>query len=80
MQRNAIIALGNSKDRDAIPYLKSLLRDMRPDIRKITIWALYNIDPEITIELVSAIRDSEEDEDVLEIINGYLNSGRSKIL
>ena len=80
LQRNAIIALGNSKDRDAIPYLKSLLRDMRPDIRKITIWALYNIDPEITIELVSAIRDSEEDEDVLEIINGYLNSGRSKIL
>ncbi|HZX21779.1 MAG TPA: tRNA epoxyqueuosine(34) reductase QueG [Clostridia bacterium] len=80
LQRNAIIALGNSKDRDAIPYLKSLLRDMRPDIRKITIWALFNIDPKAAGELVSDIRDSEEDEDILEIIDEYLNSNRKEIL
>jgi len=73
LQRNAVIALGNSKDKDAIPYLKPLLRDIRPDIRKITIWALYNIDPGIAAELVFAIRDREEDEDVLEIIDEYLS-------
>ncbi|MDI9476517.1 MAG: tRNA epoxyqueuosine(34) reductase QueG [Natronincolaceae bacterium] len=73
LQRNAIIALGNSKDKDAIPYLKPLLKDIRPDIRKITIWALYNIDPETAAKLVSDIRDSERDKDVLEIIDEYLN-------
>ncbi len=68
LQRNAIIVLGNSKDKDAIPYLEPLLKDIRPDIRKITIWALYNIDPEIAAELVSGIRDSEKDEGISEII------------
>lgn len=52
LQRNAIIALGNSKDKDAIPYLRPLLKDIRPDIRKIAAWAIYNIDPQTAIELI----------------------------
>lgn len=78
LQRNAIIALGNSKDKNAIPHLEPLLRDIRPDIRKVTIWALYNIDPKIAVKLISGIRDSEKDEDVLRIINKYLNSNNKK--
>ena len=78
LQRNAIIALGNSKDRDAIPYLKPLLKDIRPEIRKMVIWALYNIDSKTTVELISNIKDSEKDEDVLRIINRYLNLDNRK--
>ncbi len=78
LQRNAIIALGNSRDKNAIPHLEPLLRDIRPDIRKVTIWALYNIDPEIAVKLISGIRDSEKDRDVLKIIGRYLNSNNKK--
>ncbi len=74
LQRNAIIALGNYKDESAIPYLLPLLKDERPDIRKITIWALYNINPKIAVEAISKIKDSEKDENVLNMINQYLNN------
>ena len=40
LQRNAIIALGNSKDLQAIPLLEESLKDMRWDIRLYTIYAL----------------------------------------
>ncbi len=56
LQRNAIIALGNSKNKDVIPYLEPLLKDIRPDIRKITRWALYNINSKIAEELISNIQ------------------------
>ncbi len=78
LQRNAIIALGNSKDKGAIPYLKPLLKDIRPEIRKIAMWALYSIDPKIAVELISSIRNSEKDKDVLKIIDRYLNLNNKK--
>lgn len=73
LQRNAIIILGNYKDKDAIPLLTPLLEDIRPDIRKTTMWALYNIDPEFTINLLAKIKDKEKDEEVLKIIDRYLD-------
>jgi len=78
LQRNAIIALGNYKSKEAIPYLTPLLDDMRPDIRKITIWALYNIDPKLATELVFTMKDKEKDKDVIETINMYLNIYNNK--
>jgi epoxyqueuosine reductase len=43
-QRNAIIALGNFKDRSAVPVLSDLLRqDPRPEIRATAAWALGRI-------------------------------------
>lgn len=78
LQRNAIITLGNYKDKEAIPYLIPLLKDIRPDIRKITIWALYNIDSKMAIELLLTIKDLEKDKDVLETINTYLNKYNKK--
>ncbi len=74
LQRNAIIILGNSKNKDAISYLEPLLEDIRPDIRKITIWALYNIDPEFTLGLLFSIREKEKDKEVLKVIDKYLNN------
>ncbi len=40
LQRNAMIALGNSKDPRAVPILQECLKDPRWDIRLYTIWAL----------------------------------------
>jgi len=78
LQRNAIIAIGNYKSKEAIPYLTPLLNDIRPDIRKITIWALYNIDPKLATELVFTMKDKEKDKDVIETINMYLNIYNNK--
>lgn len=72
LQRNAIIVLGNYKDKEAIPYLIPLLKDARPDIRKTVIWAMYNIDQEIAIEQLRDMVNTEKDSDVLETIYEYL--------
>ncbi len=41
LQRNAIIALGNSRKRDALPLLRGCLKDARWEIRLYAIWALF---------------------------------------
>ena len=41
-------------------------------------WALCNIDSKIAVELISSIRDSEKDKDVLKIIDRYLNLNNKK--
>lgn len=79
LQRNAIIALGNSKNKDAIEFLKPLLKDVRPDIRKITIWALYNIDSKYTLKLLPDIKLKEKEEDVLKVIDKYLKISNNNI-
>jgi epoxyqueuosine reductase len=44
IQRNAVIALGNFKDRSAVPQLAKLLReDPRPELRETAAWALGRI-------------------------------------
>lgn len=43
LQRNAIIALGNLKDKRAIPLLQTLLEDPREDIRAYARWALERV-------------------------------------
>ena len=40
LQRNAIIALVNHKDKDAIPYLQELLKDSRSEIREYALWGI----------------------------------------
>ncbi len=44
LQRNAIIALGNLKDKRAIPLLLTLLEDPREDISEYARWALGRIE------------------------------------
>jgi epoxyqueuosine reductase len=44
IQRNAVLALGNYKDKTAIPDLKQLLKtDPRPELREAAIWSLGKI-------------------------------------
>lgn len=44
LQRNAIIALGNQKNKDALPYIFPFLSDARAEIREYAKWAINKID------------------------------------
>lgn len=45
LQRNGIIALGNSKDKRGLPILEEMLKDSRWEIKYYTNWALRQMDP-----------------------------------
>jgi len=65
IQRNAIIGLGNFKDRTAVPVLSELLRDdPRPEIRATAAWALGAIGGEEAAEAIAAQEERERDEKV----------------
>ncbi|MDD9271100.1 tRNA epoxyqueuosine(34) reductase QueG [Paenibacillus sp. GCM10023248] len=60
IQRNAIIALGNFKDRTAVPVLNELLQaDPRPEIRATAAWALGRIGGE---DAAAALEKAQQDE------------------
>lgn len=62
IQRNAIIALGNFKDRTAVPLLADLLRnDPRAVIRATVAWALGKIGGEQAVEAVHKSLGVERD-------------------
>lgn len=69
IQRNAIIALGNFRDRSAVPELAGLLlRDERPDIRGTAAWALGRIGGELVKAKLQAAGKREEHEEVIRMI------------
>lgn len=62
MQRNAIIALGNMRETQAVPRLLELLQgDDSPVIRGTAAWALLQIDPAGTREAVARAHEQESD-------------------
>lgn len=65
IQRNAVIALGNFKDKSAVPLLREmLLRDDRAEIRGAAAWALGRIGGAEAAEAVEGARLTEQDPDV----------------
>ncbi|WP_038088596.1 tRNA epoxyqueuosine(34) reductase QueG [Tumebacillus flagellatus] len=61
MQRNAIIALGNMREKRALPRLLELLaKDERPEIRGTIAWALKKIDPDAARDAVRNAYEREE--------------------
>lgn len=65
IQRNAIIALGNFKDKSAVPALRKLLEsDPRPDIRATVAWALGKIGGAEAREAIEQALASEREESV----------------
>ncbi|WP_257351427.1 tRNA epoxyqueuosine(34) reductase QueG [Pseudalkalibacillus decolorationis] len=66
IQRNAIIALGNFKDRTAIPDLTaSLMNDPRPVIRGTAAWALGKIGG---LEVEKALKQAKERENETKVV------------
>ncbi|MBP1992352.1 tRNA epoxyqueuosine(34) reductase QueG [Paenibacillus eucommiae] len=78
IQRNAIIALGNFKDRTAVPVISELLReDPRPVIRATAAWALGRIGGQDAKEALHGALQSELDplvQEELEKANGQLDA------
>ena len=69
IQRNAIIALAHFKEESAVPELIELMKkDERPVIRGTCAWALGKIGGEEAKEALLAVRNREEDEEVLKEI------------
>ncbi|MNZ45520.1 Epoxyqueuosine reductase [compost metagenome] len=67
IQRNAVIALGNFKDRDSVPKLIDImLNDPRPVLRGTAAWSLSRIGGEEALEAVAGAIAKEKDEEVLE--------------
>ena len=58
LQRNAIIALANAKEKSAIPHLLDLIEhDPRPVIRGTAVWALSILAPKDNHEIIRFIED-----------------------
>ncbi|WP_019421000.1 tRNA epoxyqueuosine(34) reductase QueG [Paenibacillus sp. OSY-SE] len=69
IQRNAIVALGNFRDRSAVPALRTLLvSDTRPEIRATAAWALGQIGGPEAWQTLQQAQKREEDETVQQAI------------
>ncbi|ASA25537.1 tRNA epoxyqueuosine(34) reductase QueG [Paenibacillus donghaensis] len=65
LQRNAVIALGNFKDKTAVPKLTEvLLKDIRPEMRGTAAWALGRIGGSDALSAVRQAIQHEEDPEV----------------
>ncbi|PWI58095.1 tRNA epoxyqueuosine(34) reductase QueG [Sulfoacidibacillus thermotolerans] len=60
-RRNAILALGNLRAKEAVPDLLPFLSDVRPEIRAVTAWALQQIDAGGTQPFVALAYAQEQD-------------------
>ncbi len=67
--RNAAVALGNTKDPEAIPALADALRDDEPLVRGHAAWALGNVGGVRALEALEEARITEEDPGVIEEID-----------
>lgn len=73
IQRNAIIALGNFKDKSAVPLLIELLKnDPRPVIRGTSAWALHRIGGEEAKDALKQALLQERDEEAADEIRRLL--------
>ncbi|WP_331372993.1 tRNA epoxyqueuosine(34) reductase QueG [Sinorhizobium chiapasense] len=63
--RNALIAAGNSGEKDLIPHCKALARDACPTVRAMAIWALSRLLPRDELAAFARQCERETDNDVL---------------
>lgn len=70
MQRNAIIALGNFKEVEAVPKLTEIvLKEPRPEMRGAAAWALGRIGGEEALAAVESALEREEHDTVKEMLS-----------
>ncbi|MEK3884819.1 tRNA epoxyqueuosine(34) reductase QueG [Paenibacillus sp. PL2-23] len=74
IQRNAVIALGNFKDKSAVPDLIGVLKkDPRPVLRGTAAWSLGRIGGEEAEQALREAQASEQDEEALEAVIAALS-------
>ena len=73
IQRNAVIALGHFKEESAVPDLIAvLLKDPRPVLRGTAAWALGRIGGDEALEALTASKQNEKDQEVIDEIEKAL--------
>lgn len=78
IQRNAIVALGNFRDRSAVPELSQLLlKDDRSEIRGTAAWALGRIGGDTAIGKLELARLREAEEEVLKMIEDAIQEAKA---
>lgn len=76
IQRNALIALGNFKDRLSIPkIIEVMYNDPRPELRGTAAWALGRIGGEEALDALVKAKDKEQDREVI----AYLSKALDKL-
>ena len=75
--RNAAVALGNSRNPDAVPALAAALNDHEPLVRSHAAWALGNIGGDGAVRALLERRKEETDPDALNEIEQALSEARS---
>ena len=73
MQRNACVALGNLRAGEGVPPLRRALLDGHPLVRGHAAWALGRIATAEAVKALTCARNCEDDQQVLEEIEGALN-------
>lgn len=69
IQRNAIIALANARQKSALPHLLELIeKDPRPVIRGTAVWASGELAPKDPSELITFLTDFKEKETEPEVL------------
>lgn len=68
LQRNVIIALGNSGNKDASEYIIEMLSDSRRDIRETSVYALYNLLGDESSSYLKEHLLKEKDPGIIDII------------
>jgi len=72
--RNVMIAMGNSGEKDFIPYITECLKDEEPLIRAHAIWALWKIEGVLSKEMLISHRSMENNPMVNDEIDNILSS------
>jgi epoxyqueuosine reductase len=62
LQRNAAVALGNSRDARAVPHLIAALEDLKPLVRGHAAWALGELGGDAAREALASLLTRESDE------------------
>lgn len=79
IQRNAVIALGNFKDKSAVPKLTEvLLHDPRPELRGTAAWSLSQIGGESAMRAVQLATEKEQHEQVLDMLDRAISRLRGE--
>lgn len=79
IQRNAVIALGNFKDKSAVPKLTEvLLHDPRPELRGTAAWSLSQIGGESAMRAVQLATEKEQHEQVLDMLDKAISRLRGE--
>jgi epoxyqueuosine reductase len=73
IKRNAIIALGNIREKRAVTHLLPFLKDERPELRGTTVWALGKIGTDEAVQAIRVARVNEKDPLVLQEMEDVLN-------